>query len=328
MPDSRDNYINSVNLNAETDFPYLVMEIINNQSFPRNPGFRVMHWHEDVQFLYVLDGEIAVRTLETRTPVEPGQAVFINKNVVHMIEHDAPCHYYSFVFPDVFLRFYTGSPASKLVDRVIENSSLPVYLFTQENSWCENVFSELKALIALEKIKKEHSWITTEKEKAKTAKKSDAEKNTAERAKGNDAGDEYYPYEVLTRLSSLWLTFGKNITLPDTKSADALNARMQMFLRYIEAHYAEEITLEQIAASASVSVSECTRCFKKTTAMTPYRYLMEYRLARASELLLKTDRAVSIIALDCGFRQTSHFGKLFREKTGCSPREYRSLNRA
>ena len=44
-------FINSINLNAGTDFPYLVLEIINEQSFPRNPGFQVMHWHEDVQFI-------------------------------------------------------------------------------------------------------------------------------------------------------------------------------------------------------------------------------------------------------------------------------------
>ena len=48
-------FINSINLNAGTDFPYLVLEIINEQSFPRNPGFQVMHWHEDVQFIYVLE---------------------------------------------------------------------------------------------------------------------------------------------------------------------------------------------------------------------------------------------------------------------------------
>ena len=56
-------YINSVNLNAGTDFPYLVMEIINEQSYPRNPGFQVMHWHEDVQFIYLLEGNVTIRTL-------------------------------------------------------------------------------------------------------------------------------------------------------------------------------------------------------------------------------------------------------------------------
>ena len=52
------NYINSVNLNQNTDFPYLVLNIVNDNSHPRNPGFQVMHWHEDLQFIYVLSGKL------------------------------------------------------------------------------------------------------------------------------------------------------------------------------------------------------------------------------------------------------------------------------
>ena len=78
------NYINSVNLNQNTDFPYLVLNIVNDNSYPRNPGFQVMHWHEDLQFIYVLSGEIEVVTLETVVSLHPGEGVFINKNVVHL----------------------------------------------------------------------------------------------------------------------------------------------------------------------------------------------------------------------------------------------------
>ena len=55
---NHDKYINSVNLNQNENFPYLVLNVINGNSYPRNPGFRVMHWHEDIQFIYVLDGKI------------------------------------------------------------------------------------------------------------------------------------------------------------------------------------------------------------------------------------------------------------------------------
>ena len=41
-------YINSVNLNQNTDFPYLVLDVVNDNSYPLNPGFQVMHWHEDL----------------------------------------------------------------------------------------------------------------------------------------------------------------------------------------------------------------------------------------------------------------------------------------
>lgn len=64
MLSAEKHFINSINLNAETDFPYLVLDAINENSYPRNPGFRVMHWHDDLQFIYVLNGGIIVKTLD------------------------------------------------------------------------------------------------------------------------------------------------------------------------------------------------------------------------------------------------------------------------
>ena len=75
----QNEYINSVNLNQNTNFPYLVLNVFNGNSFPRNPGFRVMHWHEDIQFIYVLNGEIEVVTLENCISLQKGEGIFINK---------------------------------------------------------------------------------------------------------------------------------------------------------------------------------------------------------------------------------------------------------
>lgn len=60
MRDTKNDYINSVNLNADSDFPYLVLDVINDQSYPRNPVFKLCT-AEDLQFIYVLDGEIDIK---------------------------------------------------------------------------------------------------------------------------------------------------------------------------------------------------------------------------------------------------------------------------
>ena len=49
---NEEKYINFVNLRSNSNFPYLVLEIINGHSYPRNAGFKVAHWHEDLQFIY------------------------------------------------------------------------------------------------------------------------------------------------------------------------------------------------------------------------------------------------------------------------------------
>ena len=129
MKNERNNCINSVNLNADSDFPYLVLDVVGDQSYPRNPGFQVMHWHEDLQFIYVLDGEIEIKTLDTSVQVNKGSGIFINKNVIHLVKKSLSCHYNSFIFPDYFLKFYFGSPAAAFVERIVGKDELPICCF-------------------------------------------------------------------------------------------------------------------------------------------------------------------------------------------------------
>ena len=286
----QNQYINSVNLNKNTNFPYLVLNVFDGNSYPRNPGFRVMHWHEDIQFIYVLEGEIEVVTLESRTALHKGEGFFINKNVVHLVNKVDACHYNSFIFPDYFLRFYIGSPADQIVSQIIGKEDFPVYTIA-------DIPQNQPVLRALQKL----SFL----EQNKTS---------------------LYPYEVLSALSLLWLEFCRAIHAagkePHQKSSPISN-RMAVFLQYIESHYQEDVSLEMLARSANVSKSECLRCFKATIHTTPYKYLMEYRLSKAADLLKNTDLQIEQITSGVGFTHVSHFGKCFREKTGFSPREYR-----
>ena len=289
MKNEQKDYINSVNLNAGSDFPYLVLDVINDQSYPRNPGFQVMHWHEDLQFIYVLDGEIEIKTLDTSARVNKGSGIFINKNVIHLVNKKTPsCHYNSFVFPDYFLKFYFGSPATAFVECIVGKEELPICCFPKEMGWCKPILFALSRLADLENRK-----------------------------------TEFYAYEVLCLLSTLWLEVCRNIRLPDKNIDTAMGGRMQKFLQYINEHYGEDISLDRLAESANVSKSECLRCFKTSMQTTPYKYLTEYRLSKAAELLKNSDEPIGTIAGSVGFRQISHFGKCFKEKTGFSPRDYR-----
>lgn len=293
MENTQNDYINSVNLNADSDFPYLVLDVINDQSYPRNPGFQVMHWHEDLQFIYVLDGEIEIKTLDTSVQVNKGSGIFINKNVIHLVKKAFSCHYNSFIFPDYFLKFYFGSPGATFVERIVGKDELPICCFPKEMNWCKSILSALSRLAYLENRK-----------------------------------TEFYAYEVLCLLSALWLEVCRNIQVPNGNTDTVIGIRMQKFLQYISEHYGEDISLDRLAGSANVSKSECLRCFRASMQTTPYKYLTEYRLSKAAELLKNSDEPIGNIADSVGFRQVSHFGKCFKEKTGFSPRDYRKKNNA
>lgn len=288
MEQPYDSFFYSTNFNAGTDFPYLVLEVIDGRSYPQTPAFQIMHWHEDLQFIYVLSGSMQLRTLAETVALTAGEGLFVNKRVLHRVEKVAGAHYKTLRFPDFFLGFYVGSPARQLVDNLLEDERLAVVHFRPQTLWEREALAVLQMLSALK-----------------------------------SGSSPFYAYEVLLRLSEIWLLICQNSRLPANSEPSNINRRMQSFLRYIEQHYAEEIGLEDLAASANVSKSECLRCFKQSMQISPYKYLVEYRLLKAAILLKNSNKSVAEIAGQVGFRLVSHFGKCFKEKTGLTPREYR-----
>ena len=72
-----------------------------------------------------------------------------------------------------------------------------------------------------------------------------------------------------------------------------------------------------------VSPSEGLRCFHNTIGQTPIQYTKYYRVQRAAEALLSTDKKIAEIGGECGFQEMSYFAKAFREVLGMTPSEYR-----
>ncbi len=127
---------------------------------------------------------------------------------------------------------------------------------------------------------------------------------------------EYYAYEVLLLVNTLWLAFCKHVDLPQDQRKKPLYGCMQAFLNYIHTHYADDISLEDLAASSNVSKLECLRCFKQSMQATPFQYLLDFRLEKAADLLEESDEAINAIAACVGFHQSSYFGQCFKERPG------------
>ncbi len=101
--------------------------------------------------------------------------------------------------------------------------------------------------------------------------------------------------------------------------------RLSPACQYVLAHYAEPITIADLAKRAHLSTSQFQREFRRLFGMSPGDYLLHVRLLMARRALEKTSAAVGTIALDCGFYDQSHFNRAFRLKTGLRPLEYRRL---
>jgi AraC-like DNA-binding protein len=85
---------------------------------------------------------------------------------------------------------------------------------------------------------------------------------------------------------------------------------------YVESSLAEDLNVVMMASVAGMSPAHFSRALAATVGMTPFRYVMTRRLARAHELLQRTRRSVLGIALDVGFKTPSHFTSRFRREFG------------
>lgn len=107
-------------------------------------------------------------------------------------------------------------------------------------------------------------------------------------------------------------------------AADKLKvSRYKEIVSYIEKHYAESISLKDLADTVSCNGQYLCRFFKEITGSSPIQYLIAYRIERACILLSDTTMSVLEISMECGFDNASYFIRKFRQLKGCTPKQFR-----
>jgi AraC family transcriptional regulator len=98
---------------------------------------------------------------------------------------------------------------------------------------------------------------------------------------------------------------------------------IQAAIQYVENHYAENISLEELAAQACLSPYHFSRRFRQETGYSPHRFILETRLSVARHLLRRSQHSIKEIAYKTGFSSESHFVSVFKQKFGLTPGKYR-----
>lgn len=96
---------------------------------------------------------------------------------------------------------------------------------------------------------------------------------------------------------------------------------------YLFSNYQHPITIDDVAHEVGLTKSYMSHLFKEVTGNTIMSYLMAYRLSKArNRLTAEPNLSIKQVSLDCGFKSEAHFSRLFKQKIGVSPSEYR-INR-
>ena len=95
-------------------------------------------------------------------------------------------------------------------------------------------------------------------------------------------------------------------------------------LSYIANHYNEDLNLDFVAKKFCFSPWYFSRIFKQATGMLYTEYLNKIRINEAQKLLIKTNKHITEIAGNVGFNSLTNFGRVFKQISGCSPRQYKN----
>ncbi len=136
---------------------------------------------------------------------------------------------------------------------------------------------------------------------------------------------------IYSKLISIFALIGRNSTLEktaiDTNSSKELEYS-KIFLSvcdYINKHFSENITLEQVADLAGFSKYHFSRIFRQYADIPFYQYLNKKRIMHAATLLMEPDMSITEISLQCGFSSISAFIRMFKIHKNCTPSEFKKM---
>jgi AraC-like DNA-binding protein len=105
---------------------------------------------------------------------------------------------------------------------------------------------------------------------------------------------------------------------------DAAEERIGRVLSYLHKHYRQQNAVDQLTRVAALSRSSLHRLFRRQTGMTTSGYVTQLRIGNACALLLNTERPISLIADQVGYRNLANFNRQFKETKGQTPRQFRA----
>ncbi len=261
------------------------------------------HWHDKVEIIHIEKGVFDFYLDSNRYTITEECFLFIRPGSIHQLLCLKDYEEHAIVFDPYMLSFESDDKIQRNIIRpMIDNSlSYPVILSGEHP-----IFKD---------VKKEYEEIQYEFQKS-----------------GECQGDQYnlsgtFPQLMVKTciLRIMGILYEKNLICSNYIEDAGKTDYMKKILLYIEDHYMDKIYLEDLASIANLNEQYFSRHFKAQFGQSPMKYLMDFRLRKAEKMLLETDLTITQVALECGFPNLGHFMKEFKNKTKCTPKEYKKI---
>ncbi len=132
-------------------------------------------------------------------------------------------------------------------------------------------------------------------------------------------------YAVRSLLPYIWYNLIVKDSEKASKNSNYHNDSLEKILHYIDENFSSHIKLEELCKIGNISKSALHRIFIKHLGVSPYTYIVEYKLNKSIKLLESSDLSISEISFKVGYESTSQYIKLFKNYIGKTPLKYRNL---
>ncbi|MBG9447596.1 AraC family transcriptional regulator [Cytobacillus firmus] len=247
-----------------------------------------LHWHEEIQFILSVKGEAIVQINEEKLAVKEGEGIFINSGCLHSAEDlNGDCVYICLNVSPHFL--LPQELYSSYIYPYISATNLPYIILNRSEDWGKSI---LESIIEIKKLINDNP--------------------------------PFYEINLTSLLTFIWQQLIRNgFQLEYSQTEVEKHMRMKAMLNWIHQHFAEKVTLADIAKAGRLSNSECCRYFKKILKTTPINYLIHYRIQKSLPLLQERDSNVTEVAFKAGFNSSSYFIEKFRKSMNMTPLAYK-----
>ncbi len=257
------------------------------------------HWHDEVEFLWVVEGEATFQIGMADYELKAGEAIFVPGGEVHggFSSDGSACSYRAMVFHLDWLGDGLDNISSLFIEPLKNGEAeIPLY-YDGSTMWGRRVLVRLARMLRI------------------------------------------YESEALARelriKAELYSLIGDLIengqwrhAVSNSSMSSYTIARLKAAVTYMEKNFSQPLTVPDLAEVAGMSIGHFSRVFKTVMRKSPMDYLNRYRIKQAAQLLQNTDWSIAEVAMETGLTNFSYFSKKFSGIHACTPSQFRKKFRS
>lgn len=250
----------------------------------------VSHWHEDLEFIIILSGYMSYNIDGQLVQIDEGNGIFVNSRHMHygFSKEREDCDFICILLHPSLVSS-NAYFVSEYMEPLTSSAEYPYVPLNRSVEWQDTVIRLLEEMYSIQ-------------------------------------DNKLFVFDVQQLfINILKLLYGnlKPVKAAFSRPDMQLDTLKQMIL-FIETHYQNPMSLNDIAKAGSCCKSKCNTLFNKYLRTSPVNFLNDYRMKKGCNLLVSTDVPVVMIASETGFCSSSYFCETFHKMYGMTPQRFRS----